>query len=66
MQTIWDKRQTSSMCLKPFETMPTEMSLYVEENLLALGASLFEYVRTKRMVFKYHIKICSKNNQEES
>ena len=30
-----------------------------------LGAGLFEYVRTERMVSKYHIKICSKNNLEE-
>ena len=43
--------------------LPIEMSFYVKKNLL--GAGLFEFVRTERMVSKYHIKICSKNNLEE-
>ena len=61
----WDEGQTSSMCFNLLEPLPIEMSLCVYENLLVLGAGLFEYMRTERMVSKYHIKICSKNNQEE-
>ena len=53
----------SSMTLNPFEPLPTEMSLCNYENLLVLGASLFESVRTELMLFKYHI--CSKNKHKE-
>ena len=61
----WDEGQKSLMTLNPFEPLPTEMSLCYYENLLVLGASLLEYVRTEWMLFKYHIKICSKNKHKE-
>ena len=32
----------------------------------SLDASLLEDVRTERMLFKYHIKICSKNNYKQT
>ena len=57
--------QWSSMGLNPFEKIPIEIWLSVLENMLLLSRKLFEYVRTKRMVFKNHTKICSKNNQEQ-
>ena len=44
---------------------PLKCHFVFKRKLLVLGASLFEYVRTKRMIFKYHIEICCKNNQEE-
>ena len=72
MQTIlflsgpdWNEGQTCSMSLNSFEKLPIEISLYVQQKLLVLGASLFEYARTKKIIFKYHIEICSKNNQEK-
>ena len=52
--------------LNPFEQLPIEMLLCNYENLLVLGASLFEYVRTAWMSFKYHIKSCSKNKHKQS
>ena len=58
------KGQKSSMTLKPFEPLPTEMSLCNYENLLVLGAGLLEYVRTEWMLFKSHIKICNKNKHK--
>ena len=61
----WDEGQKSSMTLRPFEPLPIEMSLCNYENLFVLGASLFENVRTEWMLFKYHIKICSKNKHKE-
>ena len=53
------------MTLKPFEPLLTEMSLCNYENQLVLGAGLLEYVRTEWMLFKSHIKICSKNKHKE-
>ena len=53
------------MTLNPFEPLPIEMSLSNYKNLLILGASLFEYARTEWMLFKYYIKICSKNKHKE-
>ena len=61
----WDEQQKSSMILNLFEPFPIEMSLCNYENLLVLGGSLFEYVRTEWMLFKYHIKIWSKNKHKE-
>ena len=61
----WDEGQKSSMTLNPFEPLPTEMSLCNYKNLLVLGASLLENVRTEWMLFKYYIKICSKNKHKE-
>ena len=55
--------QWSSMGLNRFETIPIEIWLSVLENILS--TKMFEYVRTKRMVFKNHTKICSKNNQKQ-
>ena len=43
---------------------PLKCHFVFKRKLSVLGASLFEYVGTKR-IFKYHIEICSKNNQEE-
>ena len=51
----------SSMTLNPFEPLPIEMSLCNYENLLVLGASLFEYVRTEWILFKY-VNHQKKNN----
>ena len=51
--------------LIPFVLFPIEMALCNYENLLVLGASFFESVRKERMLFKYHIKICSKNKHKQ-
>ena len=44
---------------------PLKCHYVIKKNLIVLGLSFFKDVRIEKMVFKYHIKICSKNNHKE-
>lgn len=62
----WDNGQTYSMCFNLIEPITYWNVILFLKKLLVLGAALFEYLQTKRMVSKYHIKTCGKITKKKS
>ena len=60
----WDDGTKSSISLNLFEPLPIEMSLCNQENLLDVGASLFEYVRTEGCYLNITSKFVAKVNKK--
>ena len=54
------------MCFNLIEPITYWNVIFFLKKLLVLGAALFEYLQTKRMVSKYHIKICGKITKKKS
>ena len=62
----WDDGTKSSISFNHFEPLPIEMSLCNQENLLDVGASLFEYVRTEGCYLNITSKFVAKVNTKTS
>ena len=62
----WDDGTKSSISFNHFEPLPIEMSLCNQENLLDVGASLFEYVRTEGCYLNITSKFLAKVNTKTS
>ena len=61
----WDEGVTFSIYFNPFQAIAHWNVTMCLKIVVFFRWGLFECVQTEAIVSNYHIKICSKNNQQE-